>query len=216
MGRQKRKKCINCNKLQNTFINTSLAYFLPESTNLFLHIFKHSYWHICDIFITCLMVSSECLKCLLSKLYRDEAATFPDISNKTILVLVKSSPCRCSWTSVSSRKYLGMLSSKYVLLPALISFSSGDLLHSASNPFERRDRREETFAQSLISLDIKVEDISLVCFWKMLCSENLLPCAWTMNIHFRLLMEMLTFWKMSLKFNTSFDIRDFESFTSTK
>ena len=165
MGRQKRKKCINCNKLQNTFINTSLAYFLPESTNLFLHIFKHSYWHICDIFITCLMVSSECLKCLLSKLYRDEAATFPDISNKTILVLVKSSPCWCSWTSVSSRKYHGMLSSKYVLLPALISFSSGDLLHSASNPFERRDRREETFAQSLISLDIKVDDISLACFW---------------------------------------------------
>ena len=135
------KKCINCNKLQKTFINTSLAYFLPESTNLFLHIFKHFFWHICDIFITCLMVSSECLKCLLSKLYRDEAATFPDISNKTILV--KSSPCWCSWTSVSSRKYHGMLSSKYVLLPALISFWSGDLLHSASNPFERRDKKRD-------------------------------------------------------------------------
>ena len=50
-GKTKTKKCINCNKLQNTFINTSLAYFLPESTNLFLHIFKHFYWHICDILL---------------------------------------------------------------------------------------------------------------------------------------------------------------------
>ena len=85
------------------------------------------------------MVSSECFKCLLSELYRDEPATFPDISNKTILV--KRSPCCRSWTSVSSRKYHGMLSSKYVLLPALISFWSGDLLHSASNPFEKRDQK---------------------------------------------------------------------------
>ena len=37
----KNKKRINCNKLQNTFINISLAYFLPESTTFLLEYLRH-------------------------------------------------------------------------------------------------------------------------------------------------------------------------------